>query len=229
MGGLQGRALEALAGEGGVGRERVNLAPGSVAFGDRGNYGERVPQCPFGSTRIVGAGVAVARGDTDSISERLRGSGLDSGCEHGATGSELARTRLDATVEASCAAQDSVANSVSSIGSANLDQVASVGSSLLRACNDSVKVLTSAVGSARFAPHIYPHTVRHWIDNVKKLPGVEQLLRVLVPGSPVCVARGGNLTAELAYGNHPNVAPHAVAVHQEIRAGVAHGGPWCLD
>ena len=39
----------------------------------------------------------------------------------------------------------------------------------------------------------------------------------------MCVARGDNLTAELAYGNHPSVAPHAVAVHQKICADVVHG------
>ena len=40
-GGLRGRALEALAGEGGVGCERVPVAPGSVIFGNRGDHGER--------------------------------------------------------------------------------------------------------------------------------------------------------------------------------------------
>ena len=39
----------------------------------------------------------------------------------------------------------------------------------------------------------------------------------------MCFARGGNLTAELAYGNHPSVAPPAVAVHQKICADVVHG------
>ena len=34
---------------------------------------------------------------------------------------------------------------------------------------------------------------------------------------------GGNLNAELAYNNHPSVAPHAVAVHQKICADVVHG------
>ena len=38
----------------------------------------------------------------------------------------------------------------------------------------------------------------------------------------MCVARGGNLTAELAYGNHPSVAPHAVAFHQKVCADVVH-------
>ena len=44
-GGLRGRALEALAGEGGVGRERVPVAPGSVIFGNRGDHGERARAC----------------------------------------------------------------------------------------------------------------------------------------------------------------------------------------
>ena len=113
--------------------------------------------------------------------------------------------------------------SVSSTGSANLNVVASAGSFLLRACAGSVKLFTSAVGSDRIAPHIHPHIVRHWFGTVKNFPRVDQLLRVLAPGSPVCVARGGNLTAELACGNHPSVAPHAVAVHQKICADVGHG------
>ena len=40
---------------------------------------------------------------------------------------------------------------------------------------------------------------------------------------PLCVPGGSNLTAELAYGNHPSVAPHAVGVHQSICADVVHG------
>ena len=112
---------------------------------------------------------------------------------------------------------------MSSTGSANLDVVASAGSSLLRTCPGSVKLFTSAVGSARIAPLIHPHIVCHWFGTVKNFPRVDQLLRVLAPGSPVCVARGGNLTAELAYGNHPSVAPRAVAVHQRICADVVHG------
>ena len=34
---------------------------------------------------------------------------------------------------------------------------------------------------------------------------------------------GGDLTAEVAHGNHPSVAPHAVAVHRKICADVLHG------
>ena len=100
---------------------------------------------------------------------------------------------------------------------------ASTGSSLLRACTGSITLLTSAVGSARIAPHIHPHIVRHWFGTVKNFPRADQLLRVLARGFPVCVAWGSNLTAELAYGNQPSVAPHAVAVHQKIYADVVHG------
>lgn len=70
-GGFRGRELEALAGKGGIGSERVNPVPGSVAFRDRGNYGERVRECPFDSTRIVDTGVAVARGNTSSPLARV--------------------------------------------------------------------------------------------------------------------------------------------------------------
>ena len=225
-GGLRGRTLKALAGEGGVGHERVPVAPGSVVFGNRGDHGERACACTLVSARIVGTSLSVARGDTVSHSERVRRSEFNWGCGHGSTDGERAHAQLDSAVEAWCAAQDSVTPSVLSTGSANLDVVANAGSSLLRACAGSVEWFTSAVGSARIAPHIYPHIVRHWFGTVKNFPRVEQLLRVLAPGSPVCVARGGNLTAELAYGNRPSVAPHVVAVHQTICADVVHS--WAL-
>ena len=60
-----------LAGEGGVGRERIPVAPGSVVFGNRGNHGERTRECLLVSARIVGTGLSVARGDTVSSSERV--------------------------------------------------------------------------------------------------------------------------------------------------------------
>ena len=175
------------------------------------------------SARIVGTGLSVARGDTVSHSERVRRSDFDWGCGHGSTDGERAHARLDSAVEAWRTAQDSVTRSVSSTGSANLDVVASAGSSLLRACAGIVKLFTSAVGSARIASHIHSHIVRHWLGTGKNFPRVNQLLRVLAPSTPVCVARGGNLTAELAYVNHQSVAPHAVAVHRTICADVVHG------
>ena len=53
MGRMLGRALEALAGEGGVGRERVLIASGSVVFGNRGNDGEGARERPLVSSRLV--------------------------------------------------------------------------------------------------------------------------------------------------------------------------------
>ena len=158
---MRGRALGALAGEGGVGRERVPVALGSVVFGNRGNHGERARECPLVSARIVGTGLSVARRHTVSHSERVRRPDSDSGCGHGSTDDERAYAQLDLAAEAGRAAQDSVARSVSSTGSANLDVVASTGSSLLRACAGSVELFTFAVGSARIAPHTHPHIVRH--------------------------------------------------------------------
>ena len=225
---LRGRELEALYGESGVGPERVPLAPGSVVLGNRGNHGERARKCSLGSARVVGTGLSVARGDTGSPSESLRHSGSDSGCGHGATDGERAHAWLDSAVEAWCTAQDSVARSVSSTGSTAFDEVASARPSRLRACDGSVKLFTSSVRSARLAPHIHHQMVRHWFRNAKKFPGVE-LLRVFVPGSPVCIAGGGNLTAELADGNHPSVAARAVAVHQNLCADVVHGRGLVFD
>ena len=57
-GGLQGRALEALAGEGGVGHARVPVPPGSVVVGNRSSHEERARKCPSVSVRIVGIGLS---------------------------------------------------------------------------------------------------------------------------------------------------------------------------
>ena len=91
-GGWRGHALEALAGEGGVGRKLVNLAAGPVIFGDRVTTGSASAkrECPLDSTRIVGTGVSVARGDTGSLSKRVRGLDSDSGYGHGVTDGERA-------------------------------------------------------------------------------------------------------------------------------------------
>ena len=112
---LRGRALEALAGEDGVGRERVPVAPGSVVFVNRGDHGKRARKCPLVSARLVdtgsrrvkrlvGTGLSVARGDTGSLSERVRRSDFDSGCGHGTTDGERAHAQLDSSVETWCAA-----------------------------------------------------------------------------------------------------------------------------
>ena len=46
---------------------------------------------------------------------------------------------------------------------------------------------------------------------------------MLSPGSPVCVARGGELSSELAYGNHPSVASHADVVYDKVCTDIIHG------
>ena len=99
-GGFRGRALEALAGEGGVRREHVPVAPGSVVFGNRGDQGERARACTLASARIVGTGFSVAKGDTVSHSERVRRSDFDWGCGHGSTNGERAYAQLDSAVGA---------------------------------------------------------------------------------------------------------------------------------
>lgn len=94
----------------------------------------------------------------------------------------------------------------------------------LRYCHGLVDLYTSAVGLAPLAPHphIHRYVLRHWFGSIQRFPCMAQLLRVLVPNALVCVARGGDLTAELAYGNHTGVAPHAVVVHEIICANIVH-------
>ena len=79
-----------------------------------------------------------------------------------------------------------------SCGTANLDQVASVGSSLLRLCGGSVASFTGAVAPSVFASHIHLDVVRHWFGAIKKFPAIRQLLHVLSPGRP-CASRAGEI------------------------------------
>ena len=81
----------------------------------------------------------------------------------------------------------------------------------------------ATVGSSRFAAHICPDTVRHWSVTDKKFPAIIQLLHVLSPGSPVCAARGGDWTTELACGSHPRLLSHDDVIHDNVRADVAYG------
>ena len=74
-----------------------------------------------------------------------------------------------------------------------------------------------------FASRIHLDVVRHWFGAVKKFPAIRQLLRVLSPGAPVGVTRGGDLHAELAYGNHPSVASHELAIHKKVCSDVVNG------
>ena len=71
-------------------------------------------------------------------------------------------------VEAWLSARATVAESVLSCGTANLDQVASVGSSLLRLYGGSVASFTWAVDPSVFASRVHLDVARHWFGAVKK-------------------------------------------------------------
>ena len=123
-------------------------------------------------------------------------------------------------VEARVSARATVAGSVLSCGTANLDQVASVGSSLVRLWGGSVASFTGAVVHSVFASRIHLDVVRHWFGAVKKFLAIRQLLHVLSPAAPGGVARRGDLHAEIAYGNHPSVASHEVDIQKEKQKSV---------
>ena len=74
-------ALEEMPGEGGVGRECVPIALGSVVFGNRGNRGNHARECPLVPARLVGTSSPVVRGDTGSIIEHVLRSGLPRGAD----------------------------------------------------------------------------------------------------------------------------------------------------
>ena len=74
-------------------------------------------------------------------------------------------------------------------------------------------------------------TVRHWFGPVKQFPSISfsLLLRELAPGAPVGVSGGGDLAAEIAYGNHPGIAQHDVAIHKKICEDVVYGRALVID
>ena len=132
-------------------------------------------------------------------------------------------------VESWLSAKDSVARSMSRLGSASLDRVAGVGTVLLRRCKGSITSFVATVGSSRLAPHICPDIVRHWSGTIKRFPAITQLLRVLSPGSPVCVHRGGNLPTDLDYGSHPSALPPEGAILEKVCAELSFGRALVFD
>ena len=178
-----------------MGRARVALAPGSVPFGEKGAVScARVRELPTDLMHVQGA--------------------LD-GVRSGA----LRFVAVDAWLDARAVVVQSMAEQ----GSASLGHLASVSSPLLRQCQGSVTLLTSTIGLSLFSPHINVATVRHWSGSVKQFPSISLLLRVLAPGVPVGVSGGGDLPAEIAYGNHPGIAPHDVSIHKMIFEDVVYG------
>ena len=104
--------------------------------------------------------------------------------------------------------------------------------SFFRLCGGSAASFTGAVGPSVFASHIHldvVRVVRHWFGAVKKFPAIRQTLHVVSPGAPVGVVRGGDLHAEPAYGNHPSVASHELAIHKKVCSDVVLGRALVFD
>ena len=132
-------------------------------------------------------------------------------------------------VESLPSAKVSVERSMSRVGSARLDRVAGVGTALLRRCQGSIASFVATVGPSRLPPHICPDTVRHWYGTIKRFPAINQLLRVLSPGRPVCFDRGWGLPIALDYGHHPSALPHAGAILEKVCADVSFGRALVFD
>lgn len=126
--------MEALAGDGSVGREPVALAPGFVAFRDRGDYGEWAVDSPVDSASALGVDVSVACGYSGDLGRLVRPLLPDWVREFGAADAERVRSLHCTAIEAWFAPRENVAWSGLATGSASLDRVASVGSFILRYC-----------------------------------------------------------------------------------------------
>ena len=70
-----------------------------------------------------------------------------------------ARVSLGVAVDARSSLRAGVVQSMSSGGSVSLDQLPSVGSSLLQPCHGSVASFSAVVGSSYLAPHIHCDSV----------------------------------------------------------------------
>ena len=122
-GGLRGRALVALAGDGGVGCARVAVAPGSVPFGEKGTVScVRVRELPADLLRVQGAFDDVRSG-------------------------ALRFVAVDAWLDARAVVVQSMAEQ----GSASLGHLVSVNSPLLRQCQGGVALVTSTIGPSLFS------------------------------------------------------------------------------
>ena len=200
-GGVRARALLALTGDRGVGRAHVTVAPGPVPFREKWTvFCVRVRELS---------------------ADLLRVQGVVDGLRSGA----LQFVAVDAWLDARAVVVQSMAEQ----GSASLGHLPSVSSPLLRQCQGSVALLTFNIGPSLVSPNISVATVRHWSGSVKQFPSIYFLLRVLAPGAPVGVSEGGELTAEIAYGNHPGIALHDVAIHKKICEDGVYGRALVFD
>ena len=107
--------------------------------------------------------------------------------------------------------------------------IAGIGSRLLRVCRGNVGVLASVIGDKVFSPHVHVECVEAWFGGVKHFPEIAALLTALSPGVPVDVKPGGDLHAELSYGNHRSAGSHCDAIYEELVYDVIHGRALVFD
>ena len=65
--------------------------------------------------------------------------------------------------------------------------------------------------------------IRHCFGEVEGFPQISRLLQVFFPGTPVDVALGGHVQAEIACGNHPSPESHTGAIRAEIAQDLVNG------
>ena len=99
---------------------------------------------------------------------------------------------------------------------------------LLRQCQGSVAVLTSNIGPLLIWSHFYVATVQRWFGSIKQFPSISLLLCVLAPSAPVGVSGRGGPTAEIAFGNHPGITQHDVAIHNRFARTSYMAAHWYL-
>lgn len=106
-----------------------------------------------------------------------------------------------------------------------MNLVAALISALLRKC---VARLAASIGAASVTQHVdVPRFWHYCFGEVKVFPQIlSRLLRVISLGAPVDATPGGNLHAELAYGNHPSAAVHPGTFHVKIARMSLMGVPW---
>ena len=84
------------------------------------------------------------------------------------------------------------------------------------------------VGPSRPARHTCPNTVIHWFGTIKQFPAIIQLFRVLSPGSPACVARGGIELLSLTTVITLACSRMRVLFLRRFVRTCLFGVPWCL-
>lgn len=69
-------------------------------------------------------------------------------------------------------------------------------------------------------PYAEPRSMQSWFKGVKKFWHVDQLMDIARNGAPVYVESGGNLSAELEYGNYRSVDKYLSNILAKVRTDV---------